>query len=134
VAANILRDELGRPMQTAAVVLDITERKRAEEALQRSDRMKDEFLATLAHELRNPLAPLTSAVELLCSSGNGDGDWSRRVIDRQVRHLTRLIDDLLDVSRITRDKRAAQAADRACGRDQRRARGEPADARALRAD
>ncbi len=104
VAANILRDELGRPMQTAAVVLDITERKRAEEALQRSDRMKDEFLATLAHELRNPLAPLTSAVELLCSSGNGDGDWSRRVIDRQVRHLTRLIDDLLDVSRITRDK------------------------------
>jgi len=103
VAANFLRDELGRPVQTAAVVLDITERKRAEEALQRSDRMKDEFLATLAHELRNPLAPLTSAVELLRSSG-GDSDWSRSVIDRQVNHLTRLIDDLLDVSRITRDK------------------------------
>ena len=104
VAANILRDELQRPVQTAAVVLDISERKRAEEALQHADRMKDEFLATLAHELRNPLAPLTSAAELLRTAGNGDGDWCRKVIDRQIRHLTRLIDDLLDVSRITRDK------------------------------
>src|SRR5690606_4606746 len=104
VAANILRDELQRPVQTAAVVLDISERKRAEEALQHADRMKDEFLATLAHELRNPLAPLTSAAELLRTASNGDGDWCRKVIDRQIRHLTRLIDDLLDVSRITRDK------------------------------
>jgi len=104
VAANIIRDELQRPVQTAAVVLDISERKRAEEALQHADRMKDEFLATLAHELRNPLAPLTSAAELLRAAGNGDGDWCRKVIDRQIRHLTRLIDDLLDVSRITRDK------------------------------
>jgi PAS domain S-box-containing protein len=104
VAANILRDEMQRPVQTAAVVLDIAERKRAEEALQHADRMKDEFLATLAHELRNPLAPLTSAAELMHAAGPHDNEWCRRVIDRQVRHLTRLIDDLLDVSRITRDK------------------------------
>jgi PAS domain S-box-containing protein len=103
VAANILRDEQGRPLQTAAVVLDIEERKRFEEALQLADRMKDEFLATLAHELRNPLAPLTSAAELLRDPAH-DNEWCKNVIDRQVRHLTRLIDDLLDVSRITRDK------------------------------
>ncbi len=70
-----------------------------------ADRRKDEFIATLAHELRNPLAPIRNAVHLL----QGDVDpahtiWARDVIDRQVRQLVRLVDDLLDLSRITRDK------------------------------
>jgi PAS domain S-box-containing protein len=104
VAANLLRDESGRPLHTAAVVEDISERKRAEQALQQADRLKDEFLATLAHELRNPLAPLRSAVELLQYAGEQQTPWCRDVIERQVNHLTRLIDDLLDVARITRDK------------------------------
>ena len=104
VAANILRDAMGRPVQTAAIIMDINERKRAEEALQEADRLKDEFLATLAHELRNPLAPLQNAVELLGHPGTEGSDWCRGIVERQVSHLTRLIDDLLDVSRITRDK------------------------------
>jgi signal transduction histidine kinase/ActR/RegA family two-component response regulator len=103
VAANMLRDENGRPTQSAAVVLDISERKRAEQALHEADRAKDEFLATLAHELRNPLAPLTNAAELLRNPAV-EPAWCRDVIERQVSHLARLIDDLLDVSRITRDK------------------------------
>ncbi|HEX7079443.1 MAG TPA: PAS domain S-box protein [Gammaproteobacteria bacterium] len=104
VAANFLRDPLGRPVQTAAIVLDISERKWAEQALQEADRLKDDFLATLSHELRNPLAPLKNAAELLRHSYGGADEWCRDVIDRQVRHLERLIDDLLDLSRITRDK------------------------------
>lgn len=64
VAANMLRDETGRPTLSAAVAFDISERKRAEEALHDADRTKDEFLATLAHELRNPLAPLKNAAEI----------------------------------------------------------------------
>ena len=103
VCANMLRDEHARVTRSAAIVLDISERKRAEEALQEADRAKDEFLATLAHELRNPLAPLKNAVELLSNPG-AEPAWCRDVIERQVAHLTRLIDDLLDVSRITRDK------------------------------
>ena len=103
VSANMLRDEHARVIQSAAIVLDISERKRAEEALQEADRAKDEFLATLAHELRNPLAPLKNAVELL-RNPSAEPAWCRDVIERQVAHLTRLIDDLLDVSRITRDK------------------------------
>jgi PAS domain S-box-containing protein len=104
VAANFLRDENGRPMQTAAIVTDINERKRAEAELQEADKRKDDFLATLAHELRNPLAPLRHAVELLGHPEIEDREWCRGVIDRQVDHLTRLIEDLLDLSRITRDK------------------------------
>jgi signal transduction histidine kinase len=74
--------------------------------LREADRQKDDFLATLAHELRNPLHPMRGAVELLRSNQNLDAEtqWSRDVIDQQVNHLARLIDDLLDVARITRDK------------------------------
>jgi two-component system CheB/CheR fusion protein len=104
VAANFIRDEQQRPVQTVAVCLDMSERKRAEDALHESDRLKDEFLATLAHELRNPLAPLKSAAELMRCADARETEWCRNVIDRQVMHMTRLIDDLLDVSRITRDK------------------------------
>src|SRR5262245_10035904 len=69
------------------------------------DRRKDDFLALLAHELRNPLNPIRSAVHVLRMQGATDEQlrWSEQVIDRQVDHLTRLIDDLLDISRITRN-------------------------------
>ena len=85
---------------------DIEERRRAEEGLREADRRKDEFLAMLAHELRNPLAPIRNAVRLLRQTGQSDAasSWSRDVIERQVEQLTRLVDDLLDVSRITRGK------------------------------
>ncbi|AEG93986.1 candidate histidine kinase, hybrid [Ramlibacter tataouinensis TTB310] len=85
---------------------DITDRKRAEQALLEADRRKDDFLATLAHELRNPLAPIRNAVELQrrLPPGHPALPRQRDLIDRQVSHLTRLVDDLLDVSRITRDK------------------------------
>jgi CheY-like chemotaxis protein/two-component sensor histidine kinase len=85
---------------------DITERKVAEEALKEADRRKDEFLATLAHELRGPLAPLRNMLEVMKRAGN-DGDLikqARATMDRQVSQMTRLIDDLLDLSRISRDK------------------------------
>jgi signal transduction histidine kinase len=74
------------------------------DALQRADRRKDEFIASLAHELRNPLAPIRSAVEILQIGSASDADAARAVIVRQVDQMTRLIDDLLDVSRITCDK------------------------------
>lgn len=74
--------------------------------LQEADRRKDQFLATLAHELRNPLAPIASAARILRQKSTGDADlgWAQQVIERQVSHLTRLVDDLLDVSRISRNK------------------------------
>jgi PAS domain S-box-containing protein len=78
----------------------------AEAALREADRRKDEFLATLAHELRNPLAPMRTAVEIVERLAGEDprmrGPWE--IVDRQVRHMTRLVDDLLDVARITRGK------------------------------
>ncbi len=88
------------------VATDITDRKRAEEALRLADRRKDEFLAMLAHELRNPLAPIRNAVQLLKMQEATDPTltWSRNVIDRQVTHMARLLDDLLDVARIMQGK------------------------------
>jgi len=88
----------------AAFFRDITDRKLTEEKLIDADRRKDEFLAMLAHELRNPLAPISAAAELL---GVGTPDAARvqqssSIIGRQVHHMTRLVDDLLDVSRVTR--------------------------------
>jgi signal transduction histidine kinase len=78
----------------------------ASELLREADRRKDEFLATLAHELRNPLAPIRNSVAIMRKIDPFDANlmWCRDVVDRQVNHLTRLVDDLLDVSRITRDK------------------------------
>jgi PAS domain S-box-containing protein len=83
---------------------DITERKVAEEALREADRRKDEFLAMLAHELRNPLAPIGAAAELLqiMKLDEKRVRQTSQVINRQVRHMTALVDDLLDVSRLTR--------------------------------
>jgi signal transduction histidine kinase/DNA-binding response OmpR family regulator len=97
-------DQTGTPLRMSGTVLDITDRKQTEQALREVDRRKDEFLATLAHELRNPLAPVRNAVEILHLKGPAipELQWARDVIDRQVRHLARLIDDLMDLSRINR--------------------------------
>jgi signal transduction histidine kinase len=85
---------------------DITQRKRDEQALRDADRRKDEFLATLAHELRNPLAPIRQAALIgkAPAATEAQKRWSAEVIERQVSHMARLLDDLLDVSRITRGK------------------------------
>jgi PAS domain S-box-containing protein len=85
---------------------DVTERVRTLEALREADRRKDEFLATLAHEIRNPLAPIRNELEVMrMARGNPDViEHSRAVMDRQLAHLVHLVDDLMDVSRITRGK------------------------------
>ncbi len=102
-----------RAFGAVSVWHDITIRKRLLDALQRkteeledADRRKDEFLAMLAHELRNPLAPIRSATEILRLRGSDEQDprWARRVIERQVQHMAHLVDDLLEVSRITTGK------------------------------
>jgi signal transduction histidine kinase len=92
--------------RTADLEASTARLRQSEEALREADHRKDEFLATLAHELRNPLAPMRNAIRVLGLKGSPDPDlkWSREVIDRQLDHLTRLIDDLLDVSRITRNQ------------------------------
>jgi PAS domain S-box-containing protein len=97
-------DESGKTLGFYALITDQSARNRAEQALRDADRRKDEFLAMLAHELRNPLAPIRSAAEVLRLGSPQDGpqQWAREVIERQTQHLTRLVDDLLDVSRITR--------------------------------
>lgn len=87
--------------------VEMNERHKAEEALKTAARKKDEFLATLAHELRNPLAPISNATEILRRIGDGDSPMRQRALDimtRQLRQMVRLIDDLLDVSRITTGK------------------------------
>ena len=95
-------------MERTNVVLqnEVAERARVEEALKEADRHKDEFLAMLAHELRNPLAPIRNAVHLIKMRSLEDPQlcMARDVIERQLKQLTRLVDDLLDVSRITRGK------------------------------
>jgi two-component system CheB/CheR fusion protein len=106
-------DEEGKPTLVVGVNQDITERKRAEEALRdanerlaEADRRKNEFLGVLSHELRNPLTPIRNSLYILDRATPG-GEQSRRahsVIDRQVGHLAHLVDDLLDVTRITRGK------------------------------
>jgi PAS domain S-box-containing protein len=89
-----------------AVTRDVTAQTRANEALREADRRKDEFLAVLAHELRNPLAPLRNGLEVIRLAGDDPAAVAkaRAMMDRQLGHMVRLIDDLLDVSRITRGK------------------------------
>jgi len=101
-----LLDGRGRLRSILSLVLDVTERKQMEATLKEEARRKDDFLALLGHELRNPLAPIGNAVHLLRISGPNP-ELSERVstiIQRQVGHLSRLVDDLLDVSRISRGK------------------------------
>lgn len=105
-------DDAGQPVSTFGVTLDITERKAAEarqaeveEHLRQAARSKDEFLAMLAHELRNPLSPLASAIEIMRTRpGWEQGERALKMAERQLRHLRCLVDDLLDVSRITSGK------------------------------
>ena len=104
--AQPIRDAQGLIVRWMGTCTDIHEQKLAQQALQHADRLKDEFLAMLAHELRNPLAPIATAADLLSRGAlEQAGVWQlSEVISRQARHMTRLIDDLLDVSRVTRGK------------------------------
>src|SRR5262244_1265504 len=104
--ANPLRDGSGKVLGAVNVLVDITDRKCAEDALKTVDRSKNEFLAILAHELRNPLAPIRSAVQILNREAAlaPEAQWAVSAIERQVRQMARLIDDLVDVARITRNR------------------------------
>ncbi len=98
---------IGAPEQARVAILfaDISDRRKMEEALRQADRRKDEFLATLAHELRNPLAPIRTGVALLRRFGTGDDAGATlEMMETQIQHLVRLVDDLLDISRISRGK------------------------------
>lgn len=96
----------GKPSGWVAVVIDIDEQKRSEEALRVTDRRKDTFLAVLAHELRNPLAPMRNALAILKHSDSNStlSEQARTTMERQLSHMVRLVDDLLDLSRINSDK------------------------------
>lgn len=96
----------GEVEAVAGTTRDVTERKESEEASRDADRKKDDFLALLAHELRNPLAPIRNGLQVM-RIAEGDATTvaqAREMMDRQLSHMVRLIDDLLDVSRITRNK------------------------------
>ena len=100
--------------------------------LKEAGRRKDEFLAMLAHELRNPLAPIRNALQIMKMPGAGAStiEQARQMTERQVQHMVRLVDDLLDVSRIMqRQGRSAQGADRAGRRDRARRGNDPAHPR-----
>lgn len=111
--ADPIHDIQGRLLGAVNVLLDISEP--SDQASYEADRGRNEFLATLAHELRNPLAPIRNAVSLLHTEGlpTAEHDWALEVIDRQLSQMTRLIDDLFDMARLTGDKlqlRTAQVA------------------------
>ncbi len=113
---RVFADAQGTPVRLVAVVIDVSEEQRAREELKRAvaraerahntakaaEQRKDEFLAMLGHELRNPLAPILTALQLMKLKDRRDSERERTIIERQVRHLERLIEDLLDVSRLTR--------------------------------
>jgi PAS domain S-box-containing protein len=118
VVCMLIRNARGKPLRSCALLEDITAERRAHEdanarllarigiegALREADKRKDEFLAILAHELRNPLSPIRHAVRIAQAPAAEPAqvDWSLQVIDRQVGYMARLLDDLLDVSRIGR--------------------------------
>ncbi len=101
-----VRDEAGQVTKWFGTCTDINDQKHAEEALKEANRRKDEFLAMLAHELRNPLTPIRTGLHILRMTQADDATIHRvqHVMEQQVHHLSRLVDDLLDVSRITRGK------------------------------
>ena len=99
-----LRDPAGAPRGAIGAFVDVTRLKQVEAAMREADRRKDEFLALLSHELRNPLAPIVTAAELMQMRGDVATPFEREVILRQAQHMVRLVDDLLDVSRVARGK------------------------------
>src|SRR5499426_1905405 len=110
---KVFFDEAGEPLRWIGINMDVTERKRMEESLRRqtealreADRRKNEFLSILAHELRNPLAPISNAIQILTLRGDDPAlvAQTKEVMERQVHQLTRMVDDLLEVSRISRGK------------------------------
>ncbi len=106
LTTGFLFDKAGEVRGAVLTLTDITDRKRVESALELADRRKNEFLAILAHELRNPLAPISNGIRLL-ASGKARGDVQEEALGlmaRQVHNMVRLVDDLMDVSRITRGK------------------------------
>ena len=100
------RDAGGRPLRVLGTLIDVTERRVAIDALRETDRRKDEFLAMLGHELRNPMAGLTNAVRVMAVDPalGGPARQAAGIATRQLQHLRRLVDDLLDMSRITRGR------------------------------
>jgi PAS domain S-box-containing protein len=104
--AHAAPDTATGKLSMAGLVWDVTERKNLELSLQDADRRKDEFLATLAHELRNPLAPLRNGLQIARLTSKADSPFQRTIemMDRQLTHLVRLVDDLLDVGRISSGK------------------------------
>jgi PAS domain S-box-containing protein len=114
VVITAIRDDGGALIGFAKVTRDLTERKRTEEeraaraAAEQANRTKDEFLATLGHELRNPLAPIVTALQLCKLHTDRYPGRELQVIERQVQHMARLVDDLLDVARVSRGKLSLQ--------------------------
>jgi PAS domain S-box-containing protein len=106
VRGRAIHDQSGRIVRWFGTAVNVNNLKLAEVALKEADQRKDEFLAMLAHELRNPLAPIRNAVQILQLAGPKEPrlDRAREMIERQVKHLVRLVDDLLDVSRVSRGK------------------------------
>jgi PAS domain S-box-containing protein len=104
--AHVSHDPNTGKLAMAGLVWDVTERKLLELSLQEADRRKDEFLATLAHELRNPLAPLRNGLQIARLTSKADSPFQRTIemMDRQLTHLVHLVDDLLDVGRISSGK------------------------------
>jgi PAS domain S-box-containing protein len=112
VSAAPVRDSSGQVVEWFGMCLDITDQKQAEMVLRDADRRKNEFLATLAHELRNPLAPLRSGLEVLRLSAHEPEIVAemQRTMERQLTHLVALVDDLLDVSRVSQGKLTLRSA------------------------
>src|SRR5262245_4114876 len=116
---KVFFDEAGEPLRWIGINIDVTERKQMEESLRRqaealreADRRKNEFLAILAHELRNPLAPISNAIQILTLRGDDPAlvAQTKEVMERQVHQMSRMVDDLLEVSRISRGKISLQTA------------------------
>jgi signal transduction histidine kinase len=109
VQVDPLHGPAGEVLGVTSVALDVTDWARAQQALREADRHKDEFIATLAHELRNPLAPIRTGLDLMHALGGDAGACKPckqllQMMNRQLAHLVRLVDDLLDASRISRGK------------------------------
>jgi len=103
-SVSLVRDAQGRPKSLVAAVLDVTHRVRSEQALADASRAKDEFLAMLGHELRNPLSPIVTTLQLMKLRAPDTLAAERGVIEKQVHYISDMVDDLLDVTRIARGK------------------------------